>query len=235
MPKKILILDIELLMVLVVGGLKFRSAWRNFGPAHDVASIRPLPQTFPALLAPVAASVQAADWTEIPSHNLFSFDRSDIDIAPVVEAEPPKPLGAKPILFGTMILGAKKYAQVAPGPTGNKNYSSFEVGQEVDGWKIVDIQLTSIIVESNGTRQTVTMNDPVAKVARDSGKTAIATPPSVIQVTQPVRTGSTASTPVQSPATGVVSQPAPASAQPRPVPIQTLFGGTVVSEGAQKQ
>ncbi len=234
MTKKILILDVALLVVLVVGGTKFRSAWLAFGPAHDVAAIQPLPQTFPAILAPVAANVQSADWTEIPTHNLFSFDRNDIDIAPVVEADPPKPLGAKPILFGTMMLGAKKTAMVAPGPTGNKNYKSMGIGEVIDGWTIVEVLPTSIIVESNGSRQTVTMNDPVALVPRDAGKTASAAPTSVIQTAQPARTGSAPTAPAISPATGLpVISPAPGQAPPRTKQIMTLFGTTTVSDEAQ--
>lgn len=234
MSKKILALNLALLALLVLGGFKFRNDWREFDPAHDVAKIQPAPQTFPPLATPPAATAQAADWTDIPSRNMFSFDRSDIDIAPVVEAEPPKPSGPKPVLIGTMIMGKSKTAFVG------KSAKAMEVGQEVDGWKILDILRDAILIESNGVQDSVKVNDPTASAGRNAAKTTLSnTAPSVISFTAPANASATVMTSSANSTAagnGTAASPAPTiSAPPGSVLIQTPWGFTTVSEGAAKK
>jgi len=172
--RRLLILDAGLVVLLVIGGMKLRKDWLAFAPTHDLSAIQPKPLAFPSLPMTIVATVgTSADWTEIPSKDPFSFDRNDIDIPAVVVEAPAKPVGPKPILFATIIIGSDRHAFVAQGVPGNRNSRDMKIGETVDGWTIVDIARNSIEVESNGSRQTVIMNDPSAGVSRDVSRTNV--------------------------------------------------------------
>jgi hypothetical protein len=193
MIRRLIILNLGLLTLLALGGVKIRRDWKAFGPAHDVSQIQPKPQTFPPLAAGGASGSTDADWTEIPSKDPFSFDRNDVDI--VVAEAPPKPIGPKPFLAGTVIIGKDRWALVAP-PLG-RNTLPAKVGQTVGDWTIVEILEKSIEIESNGTRQSVIINDPTANVPRADGRTqAGGTVSQATQAPAPQNT-TTPSTPAQ--------------------------------------
>src|SRR5438067_1478940 len=146
-----LILDAGLIALLIFGGVKFKEEWKAFGPLHDPASIQPGRLTLPALPASVASSGTAqTEWTEVATRNPFSFDRTDVDI--VAAAPAAKPLGPKPILFGTMLIGKERTAVLAPGSAPTGAARPMKVGEVVDGWTIVEIAASSISIESNGLR-----------------------------------------------------------------------------------
>jgi hypothetical protein len=210
MLRRLLILDAGLVVLIVLGGMKLTQDWRAFGPTHDVAGIQSRPQVFPALPSTTGANAsETAAWTEIPTKDPFSFDRNDIDI--VVAEAPPKPVGPKPVLFGVMVIGNDKTAFVASGPTGNRNSRPMKVGEEIDGWTIVEIATKSIEIQSNGQRQTVILNDPSAAIPRDASRTAAASAPTptVIQSSQPPVPGN-----VSTPNAGTTAQPQAPPAPP---------------------
>jgi hypothetical protein len=226
MLRKLLILDAALVSLLVIGGLKFRQDWRAFGPSHDLSLIQPGRLTLPTMPGTgVSGSQQSGDWTDIAARNPFSFDRTDIDIV-VAEAPPPKPAGPKPILFGTMLIGKDRTAVVAPGANANGAARPMRLGDAIDGWTIVEIAKSSIQIESNGIRQSVITNDPMAQIPKDYGKTPGPAPtsPSVIQTSQPP----TIATPQPSPAPGTVAPTSPE--QPKRRIVRTPFGNIVVDE-----
>ncbi len=176
MNRRIIIFDLALAILLVFGIARLRSDWIAFDPLHDVAAVKPLPETLPALpAAPAASDPGAGDWTEIPSRNPFSFDRNDITIlAPV--AEPPAQVGPKPVLFGTMSLGQDRIAMLAPPQAASRGSRPAKVGETVAGWKVVEILEKSIVVEANGVRDTVLMNDPTAAPPRNHTTTLVGAP-----------------------------------------------------------
>src|SRR5688572_33395652 len=139
MNRRIIIFDLALLVLLTFGIAKLRQDWIAFDPLHDVAAIQPLPETLPALPARgAAADPGTGDWTEIPSRNPFSFDRTDIAIlAPVAAA--PVQVGPKPVLFGIMSLGPERIATLAPPQSASRGSIPTKVGETVAGWKVVEI------------------------------------------------------------------------------------------------
>jgi hypothetical protein len=181
MTRRILILDAALLVLLVVGVARFRREWMAFYPAHQISAIQPAAEVFrPLSTSSPSSGVTLEDWSEIPSRNPFSFDRTDIAI--VAPVEPPKPTGPKPVLFGTMSLGGGPIAMLATGQPGNRNAKPMKIGEMIDGWTIVEIDTKSVVIESNGSRETVIMNDPTAQIPRDSTRTLASSPgPSVVQ------------------------------------------------------
>lgn len=188
MFRRLLLLDAALIALLVMGGMRVRKDWKAFEPAHDIAAIQPKPHAYPAITAGgTSATTTSADWTEIPSRDPFSFDRTDVDIviAVPVEAPPPKPLGPKPILYGTFILGNEKTALVATG-AGGKGSKPMKVGDVIDGWTILNIASGSMQIESNGTRQTVITNDPTNAPPREIARTVATAPAPVGGVVQTI-------------------------------------------------
>lgn len=213
MLRRLLILDFFLVVLLAMGIWNVREQWTAYDATHQVAFVRAKAESLPPLpSASVQAGPAAADWTEIPSKNLFSFDRTDIVL--VAPQEPAKPSGPKPVLFGTMSLGAGRMAMVGPGQQpGNRSYRPMKVGETIDGWTITEIQEKAIIVAANDVTQTVIMNDPTAQVPRSETRTS----------------GSGQPAPVY-----VAPAPAPAAATPagakRTRVIQTIFGPKVVED-----
>ncbi|HYR89050.1 MAG TPA: hypothetical protein VE422_33555 [Terriglobia bacterium] len=218
--RRLLILNLVLVAVLVAAAVRFHNSWIMFRATHEAGAIQPQAESLPRIVSTaVPNSAAPADWTDIPSRNPFSFDRTDIAIlepkAP--PAPPPVPLGPKPILFGTVNLGKDNTAVVAPGqPAGNRNSKSMKVGEVIDGWKIVEISDKSIVIEANSVKETVIMNDPSALVQRDHTRTLASAPAvNVLPVTP------AAAAPPPSTAT---SQPGAAQPQRRRVTQVTPFG-----------
>ena len=222
MTRRILFLDAVLVTVLVIGVLKFREDWAAFESIRQVSAIQVQPEAFPVIpLNAASAASETADWTEIATLNPFSFDRNDVAIMKAVP--PPVPSGPKPILFGTMSLGADPIAMLAPGQAGNRNYLPVKVGEVVDGWTLLEIQQKSVVVASNGIQQTLIMNDPTARVPRAAGRSSAnrtAPPPVIIPNAQPAPSA---------------AAPAAPGAPPgmRRVTIQTPFGTIVRDEPIQ--
>ena len=221
MMRRILILDLALAVLISLGIAKLRQDWKAFGPAHQVSAIQPEPENLAALPAAMtAANPSPTDWTEIPSHNPFSFDRSDIAI--LAPAEPPKPVGPKPILYGTISLGQGWMALLGPGQTQDRTYRPVRAGEIFNGWTVIEINEKTAIIEANSARETVIMNDPSAQVPRDHTRTlasATASPavtPTIVQQTAPA---TTSAAPASGSAPGVK----------RTRTIQTPFG-TVTQE-----
>src|SRR5215472_17688692 len=111
MMRRILILNVGLLLVLGFGMSKVRQDWKSFESAHQTSKVQPRSETLPGVPAGMTYVPSSADWTAIPSHNPFSFDRTDItSVAPPDPLPPPKPLGPKPVLFGVMSIGTNRLA-----------------------------------------------------------------------------------------------------------------------------
>jgi hypothetical protein len=184
MMRRLLVLNIVLAAVLVAMAVRFHNDWRNFESTHQIAAIQPESEAAPNIAAPATPNAGTPeDWTDIPSHNLFSFDRTDI---PILEpTAPPKPPGTKPILFGTVSLGKEPLAMVASGqPPGNRNYRPMKIGEVIDGWTITKILDKSITIKADDVEQSVLMNDPSAQVPRDATRTTAAAAP-VVSTSQP--------------------------------------------------
>ena len=223
--RRFLILNLVLSATLFVAAVRFHNEWFMFEAAHQTGAIQPQPETVPRL---VPASIESPsvqiDWTDIPSRNPFSFDRTDIaiDIAILEPAAPPKPAGPKPVLFGTITLGKDRLAMVAQGQPGNRSYKPMKVGEVIDGWTITEILDKSITITANTLQDSVIMNDPSAQVPRDYTRTLVTPAPSV----------SPAAAPVSFPPPST-SQPGTGQRQTRRVLQQTPFGVREIEEPVQ--
>jgi hypothetical protein len=172
--RRILLLNVGLLILLGIGVFRFRQDWKKFDDTHQPSAIRPRSETLPGLPTAGSTAPNLTDWTPIPSRNPFSFDRTDVTlVAPPEPTAPPKPVGPKPILFGVMTIGPNRLAVVASGQGGasNRNSRPIKVGEAIDGWTVVQITDTTMLIEGNSIRETVLINDSSAQIQRDHTRT----------------------------------------------------------------
>jgi hypothetical protein len=222
--RRIWVLSLSLFAVLTALSVRFYEEWIMFDATHQAGAIEPDRETFNRLPFALPPNPPApANWTDIPSQNPFSFDRTDIAILEPKAPPPPKiQVGPKPVLFGTMSLGKEMMAMVAPGKPGSRDYKPMKVGEIVDGWTIVSITDKSLVVKADNIEETIIMNDPTAQIPRDHSRTLDALPPSVVSVGASAPAPSPA--PVASAAQPAAAQPATQPGQRRTVTQVTPFG-----------
>src|SRR5438094_218192 len=155
-----------------------------FTATHQTGAVEPDREKFAKLGLSLPPNLPApANWTDIPSHNPFSFDRTDIAIlepkAPPPPPAPKIPVGPKPVLFGTLSIGKEPMALIGPGKPGNRDYKPMMVGEIIDGWTLVSISDKSVVMKGNDVQETIAMNDPTAQIPREHTRTEVAPAPVV--------------------------------------------------------
>jgi hypothetical protein len=167
----------------------------------------------------VPFTVAAEDWTEISVKNPFSFDRNDVSIVAPKQVVPTRP---KPVLFGTMSIGNERIAMLAPAQSGRAS-QPVRVGQQVDNWQIVEINNASVVATAaDGTRATIILNDPEARIARSSEKTGSGAASAVANVINAAPAAAPAAT--SSPAPAPTATPQAPAAQAPVEMLNTPFG-----------
>jgi len=215
--RRIWILNLSLIAALAAISVRLYEEWIMFDATHQTGSVAPERETFTKLAAGVPPNAPApANWTDIPSHNPFSFDRTDIAILePKAPPPPPAPkvqVGPKPVLFGTIILGSDPIAMLAPGKPGSREYKPMKIGETIDGWTIVSIADKSVVIKGNEVQETILMNDPTAQIPREHTRTIdTPPPPNVISISAPAAAPSSSA-----PATAAATTAAPAQTSPQP-------------------
>src|SRR2546427_1189083 len=216
---RIWIVNVSLFAVLVAASVRFYNEWLMFTATHQADAVEPDREKFVKLGLSLPPNLPApANWTDIPSHNPFSFDRTDIAIlepkAPPPPPAPKIPVGPKPVLFGTLSLGKEPMALIGPGKPGNRDYKPMKVGEIIDGWTLVSISDKSVVMKGDDVQETIAMNDPTAQIPREHTRTEVAPTP---VVTSTVGLPAPATPAVSSPPQpGTPGQPPQAAGQPRP-------------------
>src|SRR5437667_12389551 len=172
--RRIWILDVALLALLIGIATRFHNEWITFNATHQTGAVEPKREQFAKLASDVPPNTPAPpNWTDIPAHNPFSFDRTDVAILePKAPPPPPAPavkLGPKPVLYGTMSIGSDVMAMVGTAKPGNQK--SMKVGEVIDGWTVVSIKDKSMVIKGNDLQETIVMNDPTAQIPRDHSRT----------------------------------------------------------------
>jgi hypothetical protein len=167
-------MDMALLALLVALATRFYNEAIMFDATHQSGAVEPEREQFAKLPSGVPANSPAPpNWTDIPTHNLFSFDRTDVAIlepkAPPPPPVPPVKLGPKPVLYGTMSIGSEVTAVVGTTKPGNQKF--MKTGEVIDGWTIVSITDKTMVIKGNDLQQTVIMNDPTVQIERDHSRT----------------------------------------------------------------
>jgi hypothetical protein len=227
--RMLIITNVALLLLVMLGGAKLRRDWREYKRSHTVDGIQPGADTRAIGVPPRTVEPPLTDeWKTAAERDVFSFDRNDVPVAPparpvATAAVPNRP---KPFFFGSMSLGGGRMALMGPGNPGNRAYRPLTVGDEIDGWKLIQVDPKAVVVESGGVQERILMNDPSAQIARDYSKTlSTATNAPVVSIGPPP-----AAVPAAQPNS---QQPSPTGADgpaPRTRIIKTPFGDKVVPE-----
>src|SRR5262245_42225357 len=230
--RKLILVNVVLAVLVGWGSLKVKRDWQQFHIDHNIQNIQAVSEV---KLQPVIRKTIAPrpdDARQVAESNVFSFDRNDIAIKQAPAAAAARPAGPKPILFGTMLIGAPRMAMLGPGLAGNRSYRPMIAGEVIDGWTLVEVKDKSVVLDSNGVRETVYMNDPTAMVPRDYSRTASA------QQSQAVVVRATGSQQQAAPApSSAPQQPTGNNPQGAPAPktkvIDTPFGKKVITVDPQ--
>lgn len=217
--KRIWIFNLMLGALLVWGSLKLRESWAAFDETRGASLTRgglaaaEVPRA--AQASPV--SLPAENWLEIASRNPFSVDRNDSDLVEPAPAPPPVAT-PKPILFGTLLLGSERLALL--GKAGSRSRQSVKVGEDFDGWRVVEIEDKSVVIISNGAQESLIVGKiPIERRTESTASPAVSSVPPAPQSATPAATASPRP-PAASPGTGRI----PAVLPPGTHVIDTPFG-----------
>jgi hypothetical protein len=140
---------------------KSRTQWIYTGPTAESAE---------ATTSQTAAGIPQS-FTEIVERNLFHPDRTSPGGQEGIGAAEP------PVLYGTMNLGAQWFALMAPAEQAATGvFKRVYPGEEIGGYKLVEIRGTEVVVESGGTTLTLNVAESSRRVARSPEKTPAARP-----------------------------------------------------------
>src|SRR5262249_47839760 len=232
MSRRLILINIFLLVMVVAGIIRLRHNVITFSAEHQVSRIQPAAEK--SLPNVTAMLVPAADheWNDIATRNPFSFDRNDINLV-VTPAGAQQPKRPKPILFGVMKVGTDQLAMLGPGDGAARSSRPVRIGEIFDGWTLLEIHDKSVIVRWNETKESLIMNDPTAQVARDYTKTSGSGGSSApaTAVSAPASSAPPAASPVQAPA-NTTPAPTPTGGRKQTV-IQTPFGPKTVDDPSQ--
>jgi hypothetical protein len=175
--QRLWILNVALGSMLIFGGLRLRNDWNAFGATHQAGLLHGSAGSgVKALAPPPPSAATVTDWTDIASRSPFSFDRNDInlDLTPPVAAPV---AGPRPVLLATLLLGNERLALMAKSAAEARASSRVKVGETFEGWEIVDIQDSAVVVTSNGARESISVGR--VPVIRSSEKTTASPPASI--------------------------------------------------------
>jgi len=190
-------------VLLLWGGFTLSKDWKAFAADHQVSLLKNAKDPVVVKGATASAAPVPQAWTDILSRNPFSFDRNDIDIAPVAPPAP-RPAPPKPVLFGTIDTGNGPVAMLGD-PGARSSSRNLKVGEQFKGWTIVKIDKRSVVVENNGVEESIVMG--IVPIDRDAGKTAAGpSAPAVVTTSSPA--------PAPAPPPTTASAPAPPSEVP---------------------
>ncbi len=149
MKNRLLLLDLVLLALVVVLGMRLRQNWLEARKRADIVLGRPVPRlaTPPHSPLPAVEPVTAAQYGVIAQQTLFSSDRNPTVI---VEIAPPKPMPALPVLYGVMDLGNGPVAIMSE--KSGADQREVRSGGTIGEFKLVAVSGPNIVLEWDGQK-----------------------------------------------------------------------------------
>ncbi len=154
MKRKLILLDIVLLLLVVLVGTVVRTEWRQYRRSNNVTKIRPgagakLPANPQQAVNTSPPLPQAGVYNVVFERNLFCPNRTEfMPVSPAAQAPPPPPqMPGKPILVGVTMIDNRKTAFVQEPQTGAAPQSrTVQVGDSlmVHG-KVIDIRPDALV------------------------------------------------------------------------------------------
>ncbi len=209
MRKRFWIVNLVLLASVVGLGWKLRADWRAYAARNGPRSLVLHP--LHGVSEPAAPSLR--DYSAVTRQNPFSADRNDA----VPQAEQAKPVGPPPLVYGSVILGASRFALL--GTEESPKPQRVSEGNTFGGYRLVRVLPQSVVLESSGAQTEIMLYNALARLRREHARTAAA---SSSAAPPPVQTvgGGAPPTPVATSAPSNPTQPAlplpTPPGQPRP-------------------
>ena len=167
MKRSLILLNVALAGAAILLGYTLVGQWRQFETEHRPGlSDSGAPAESDGSDGP-ASPVSASSFAAIVDHHLFSPDRNN-DLPEGVTDESPEALLPLPVLMGTMGLGGEDYAlMVSAGPrSADSLYRRLKVGEELDGYTLVRIEMDRVVMKTGGREVAVGMDDRSRKPRR---------------------------------------------------------------------
>jgi len=208
-------------------GWQWHHHWQAFKSRTQWVYAMPAPEPAAAAAVPSAATA-AQSFAEIVERNLFHPDRTS--------AGPQEETGAAepPALYGTMNLGARWFALMAPAEQAATGvFKRVYPGEEIGGYKLVDIRGAEVVVERGERRLTLDVATSSRRVVRSAEPPAAPRPAAAPARAVPQRGPVTTTAPAAPPARtgsdersrhGPAGYNAPPGA-PVDAPAGAVFGG----------
>jgi hypothetical protein len=189
MRRPIVLLDLILLLAIVGLTAGIRAAWQRNHARYAVPAASSRAVTMAGLGAGTQPPLALLDYGELVNRNLFSPDRNNVQ--PVVKKEkrqgPPLP-----VVIGTMNLGSGMVAlMVDPKQAASGSFKRVKTGDEVGGYKVIQIAAHKVVVESDGEQTTLDVYESTANVGAGGAGYSAPAPGSQVQ-TAVAATGATA-------------------------------------------
>ena len=150
MKRKLLLLNLALLVVLAAAGWRIWQVWNDARAREDAAfrQSSEAAQVFPEPSVEPPAPVMAVNYIGIAEQLLFARDRN-----PVVEIDvvPPKPLPPMPVAHGVLDLGSGPTAILSE-RQGTATQRGYRSGERVGELLIVSVTADELVFEWEGER-----------------------------------------------------------------------------------
>jgi hypothetical protein len=184
MAKKWIGASIALLVVALLLGRQLYVSVQRFNAENDPQKIQPKrdlkqKKALEGELRPPQPpkKYNAADFAVIPAQNLFSEFRGKTDPAETVVVQEVAELKPRPVLVGVALAGNQRFASIIDPSTGagagaGRRTQTKRVGDVYQGYTIVDITPTQIVMQ-NGTRREIIPLFDLTKQKTQGGKTPI--------------------------------------------------------------
>jgi hypothetical protein len=173
MRKKLLLLDLALVALLVLLGMRLRDKWLEARQRESVV----LGQRLQAAPAPPYAAIQApaaltaSDYALVAQQMLFSADRNPVVVVvPKPEPQPP----ALPILYGALnIDGPMAIMSVSAG----EPHKQVRFGQQIGEYTLEKVTRDEVFLDWNGKKFVKKIHELMAKAAAPAAGRASGAPP----------------------------------------------------------
>lgn len=149
MRRKLILLNLVLVVLAVTGLWRLRTAWQSEKVREQAIlhkSVPPLPVP-PHSPVPVAAPVRAGDYLDIAQKNLFSRDRNPTVVVEI-KAPPPKVMPPLPVFHGILNLGDGPTAILSE--TKTALHRDFRPGEKIGEFTLVAVNSNEIVLEWDG-------------------------------------------------------------------------------------
>ena len=183
MAKKWIAVSIALLVVAVLLARQLYVSVERFKAENDPQKLQPRrdlkqKKALEGELRPPQPprKYNASEFAVIPAQNLFSEFRGKTDPAETVAVQEVVELKPRPVLVGVMLAGNQRFASIIDpsiaAAAGGRRTQTKRVGDVYQGYTIVDIAPTQLVMQ-NGTRREIIPLFDLTKQKTQGGKTPI--------------------------------------------------------------